>query len=95
MFTSKYKPGTPISDPVRKLKYQFDEEKNAKPSDRPRPRSTRCSRVISGQGGGAEDRELVAGPPSDGFNWWLLSVAGMGAAVLASLTLLWMQRRGG
>ena len=43
----------------------------------------------------AQKNELVAAPLSEGFNWWLLSVAGMGAAVLASLTLLWMQRRAG
>ncbi|APW61434.1 hypothetical protein BSF38_02948 [Paludisphaera borealis] len=92
VFTAKYKPGTPISDHVRKLKYQFDEEKIS-----PRPTMAETEAMLHSQLAKAEAQknELVAAPLSEGFNWWSLSVAGMGAAVLASLAALWMQRRAG
>ncbi len=92
VFTAKYKPGTPISDHIRKLKYQFDEVKIS-----PRPTKSEVEAMLQSQLAKAEAQknELVAAPLTEGFNWWALSVAGMGAAVMASLTLLWMQRRAG
>ena len=64
---------------------------------RPQPTKAEVDALIQRQLAEAEAQmnELVAAPPSEGFNWWLVSVAGMVAAVLASLTLLWLQRRAG
>jgi hypothetical protein len=92
VFTAKYKPGTPISDHVRKLQYKYEQDKI-----KPRPTRSEVEAMLDSQLAKAETQknELVAAPFSEGVNWWAWSVAGLGAAVLASLTLLWLQRRAG
>jgi hypothetical protein len=90
VFTSKYKPGTPISDHLKKLQYKYGQDKL-----KPQPTRSEVEAMLNSQLAKAETQknELVAAPFSEGVNWWAWSVSGLGAAVLASLTALWMQRR--
>jgi hypothetical protein len=92
VFTMKYKPGTPISDQLRKLTTEFGEQKiGAKPT------KSEAEKMLNEQVARAEAQksELVVASPSEGFDWtsWLPWL--FGAAVLASsIVLLWSQRRG-
>jgi hypothetical protein len=93
VFTKKYKPGTPISDHIRKLQYQFGQDKL-----KPLPTKAEVEAMLNNQLAKAEEQknELVAAPLSEGVGWWWYSAAiGLSAAVAGSLALLWMQRRAG
>jgi hypothetical protein len=90
VFTIKYKPGTPISDNLRKLQYSFGQQQLA-----PKPTRSEVKKMLDDQVALAEKQqtELVVAPPSESSNWapWLTS--GFGALVLISLAALWVQRR--
>ncbi|APW61419.1 hypothetical protein [Paludisphaera borealis] len=92
VFTSKYKPGTPISDHLKKLQYKYGQDKL-----KPQPTRSEVEAMLDSQLAKAETQknELGAAPFSEGVNWWAWSVSGLGAAVVASLAALWMQRRAG
>jgi hypothetical protein len=93
VFTKNYKPGTPISDHIRKLQYQFGQDKL-----KPLPTKAEVEAMLNSQLARAEEQKngLVAAPLTEGVDWWWLSAAtGFGAAVAGSLVLLWAQRRAG
>jgi len=92
VFTMKYKPGTPISDHLRKMTIEFGEQKLGV-----KPTKVDAEKMLNEQVAQAEAQksELVVASPSEGFDWtsWLPWL--FGAAVLASsVVLLWSQRRG-
>ena len=70
VFTIKYKPGTPVSDALRKLNYEFGQQKVA-----PRPTRSEVQEMLDeGIARAARQKsELVAASPGEGFDWtpWL------------------------
>lgn len=88
-FTIAHKPGTPVSDKIRKLNYLFGQKQISN-----RPTKAEAETMLREQIAEAEEqrRELVA-VPREGINWWPWSVAGLGVTLSASLTILWLQRR--
>lgn len=88
-FTLKHKPGTPISDQIRKLNYQFGQKQISN-----RPSKAEAETMLQEQIAEAEEqkRELVA-VPREGIDWWTWSVAGLVGTLSASLAVLWLQRR--
>jgi len=88
-FTIAYKPGTPISDRLRKMTTEFGRQKISL-----KPTKAEAETMLKEQLAKAEaqKRELVAAP-SEGIDWlkWL-PVAGV-IAVGTSLFALWRQRR--
>jgi len=90
VFTFKYKPGAAISDNLRKLTYEFGQQHLA-----PKPKKSELEAMLKEQVAKAEEQkaELVAAPLSEGINWSSWLFWGMGAAVVASSVLLWIQRR--
>ena len=89
-FTIKYKPGTHVSDNLRQLTYEFGQQKiGAKPT------KTELATMLNEQVAKAEEQksELVVAPSSQGINWSSWLIGGMGAAVVASLVAVWVQRR--
>lgn len=89
-FTIKYKPGTPISDHVRKMTTEFGQQKL--PS---RPTKAAVEKMLNDQIAKADDQksELVVASPTEGFDWSSWFIWGMGAAVLLSSAALWLQHR--
>lgn len=89
MFKLKHKPGTPISDQIRKLNYQFGQKQTSN-----RPTRSESEKMLQEQIAEAEEqrRELVA-VSREGIDWWTWSVAGLAATLSASLAVLWFQRR--
>jgi hypothetical protein len=87
----KYKPGTPISDSLRKLTNEYDRQKIS-----PRPTKIEAEKMLNDQIAKAEEQksELVVYSSSEGFAWmpWMPWV--FGGAVLASSAAVWAQRRG-
>jgi hypothetical protein len=91
VFTRKYRPGTPVSDQLRKLAYEFGQQKiNAHPS------KLEAEKMLNEQLAQAEAQkaELVVASPSEAFDWTRWLTWGFGALVLVSSVLLWTQRRG-
>ena len=89
-FTIKYKPGTPVSDNLRKLKYEFGQQKIGL-----KPTKADAERSLNEQLAKAEEQrlELVVAPLSQGFNWSLWTAFGFAAIALVSTLFLWIQRR--
>lgn len=89
VFTIKYKPGTPISDDLRKLQYEFGQQKIGS-----RPTKAETETMLHEAVAEAEKqkKELIAAP-TEGIDWvpWLPWV--FGAAVVVSLVALTVQRR--
>jgi hypothetical protein len=83
-FTIKYKPGTPISDNLRKLTYEFGQQKIAT-----RPTKSDVEIAEAEQ----QKTELVVAPPSDNFDWTSWTIWGFGGLVLVSSVVLRIQRR--
>jgi len=90
VFTIKYRPGTPISDNLRKLEYQFGQQKVGL-----KPTKGEVERMLSDQIAKAEEQksELVVASPSQGFDWTPWIAWGFGAAALISSVAWWLQRR--
>ncbi len=93
-FNIKYKPGTPISDKLRKLEYEFGQQK---PKIEPRTAMPvrEAEELLKEAIANAERQrsELVAASPSDGFNWSSWLAWGFGAVLLVTSTILMIQRR--
>jgi len=89
MFTLKHKPGTPISDQVRKLNYLFGQKQISN-----RPTKAEAETMLQEQIAEAEEqrRGLIA-VPREGIDWWTWSVSGLSLVLSASLAVLWIQRR--
>lgn len=91
VFTIKYKPGTPISDSLRKLQYEFGQQKiGAKPT------KAEAENMLKEQLAKAEEQKsaLVVASTPEGLPWSTWLPWGFSVLVIASLTLLWIQRRG-
>jgi hypothetical protein len=88
--TSKYKPGTPISDSLRKLIYEYGQQKLAKEPTKAEIEKTLRERVADAQ---KQNKELVVASSAGGFDRTILvaSIFGGLAAVLS--IFLWNQRR--
>jgi hypothetical protein len=91
VFTIKYKPGTPISDNLRKLEYQFGQQQIGL-----NPTKAEKEKMLNDQLAKAEQQKsaLVVASTSEGFAWTSLLPWGFGAAVVISLIAPWIQRRG-
>ncbi len=92
-FTIKYKPGTPISDSLRKLEYEFGRQK-------PPKRPTRAETVVMLNeqlaDAKAQGKELEAGSPArNQSDWSSYFVWAFGAAALVTSILLVLSRRRG
>ena len=92
-FTIAYKPGTPISDNIRKLKSEFGRQKTS-----PLPTRAEATAMLNEQVRQAEEqrKELLAGSPArDAIAWssWLIPAFG-GAALVGSVVLLIRRGRG-
>lgn len=89
VFTIKYKPGTPISDSLRKLEYEFGQQKiGAKPT------KAEAQNMLEEQIAKAEAQKsrLVVASPSDAFDWTSLVFWGFSVMVVISLAVLLVQR---
>ena len=91
VFTIKYKPGTPISDNLRKLTYEFGQQKIG-----PKPTRAATEKMLEEQISKAEEQksELVVASTSEGFPWSTWLAWGFGAVVVVLSVVLWIQRRG-
>jgi hypothetical protein len=91
VFTMKYKPGTPVSDQLRKLTYEFGQQKiGAKPT------KLEAEKMLHEQVAKANEQkaELVVATPSQGFDWTPWITWGLAGTVVVSSIALWLQRRG-
>jgi len=89
-FNLKYKPGTPVSDRLRQMSYEF-----GRPKISPRPTKVEVQKMLNEQVATAEAQkaELIVVPPSQQTYWLPWVAGGLGAAVLVSLVALQVQRR--
>jgi hypothetical protein len=90
VFAIKYKPGTPISDDLRKLTFEFGQQKID-----PRPTKADAQKMLNEQVARAEEQkaELVVAPVSQSFDWISWLAWGFAVAVLISSVALWIQRK--
>jgi hypothetical protein len=90
VFTIKYKPGTPISDSLQKLEYEFGQQKIAN-----NPTKAEVETMLTEQLAKAQEQkaELVVAPAPDGTVWATWLAWGFGSLVVAALALLWNERR--
>jgi len=89
-FTMKYKPGTPISDDLRKLQYEFGQQ-----SIRMRPTRAEAEKMLKDQLAQAERQkaELVVATPSQELDWTRWLVWSLGIVAVCASVALWFQRR--
>jgi hypothetical protein len=89
-FTIKYKLGTPVSDRLRKLSYEFGQQQIGS-----RPTKAAAEKMLNEQVAKAEEQkaELVVASPSQGFDWSSWSIYLLGTIVLILLVALGIQRR--
>jgi hypothetical protein len=90
VFTTNYKPGPPISEPLRKLEAEFARQKVG-----PRPSNEDARKTIDEQIAQARDLkgELVVSSPSEGIAWTPWIATGFGALIIISSAAVWNQRR--
>ncbi|MGC8643673.1 MAG: hypothetical protein ACP5XB_27760 [Isosphaeraceae bacterium] len=90
IFTMKYKPGTPVSDNLRKLQYEFGQQKMS-----PKPTKAEAETMLKDQLAQAEKQKstLVMAQTSEGIDWYAWLAWGFAALVVISLAALWIQRR--
>jgi hypothetical protein len=90
VFTMKYLPGTPISDSLRKLTYEFGQQTISRA-----PTKAEAEKMLNEQVAQAEKQksELVVASVSDGTAWYAWIAGGFAALVVVSTTALWIQRR--
>ena len=91
VFTIRYKPGTRISDTLRKLEYEYGAQPIAA-----RPSKAEAEKMLKDQLAQAEKQKstLVVASTSEGFAWYAWLPWGFAALVVISLAALWIQRRG-
>jgi hypothetical protein len=89
VFTIKYKPGTPVSDSLRKLQYEFGQQ-----SIRMRPTRAEAEKMLKDQLQQADRQknELVVASP-EGFDWMPWLPWGLGTIAAGSAAALWFERR--
>ncbi|MGC8643180.1 MAG: hypothetical protein ACP5XB_25245 [Isosphaeraceae bacterium] len=90
VFTIKYKLGTPISDNLRKVQYEFGQQKIQ------RLTKPEVEKMLKDQLAQAEKQKstLVVAQTLDGSAWYAWLPWGFAALVVISLGALWIQRRG-
>jgi hypothetical protein len=90
VFTINYKPGTPISDNLRKLTYEFGQQQVGQ-----KPTKADAEKMLSEQLSKAEEQKanLVVASPSEGVDWASLMFWGFSALVVISSVVLMIQRR--
>lgn len=89
-FTTKYKPGTPISDSIRQMESEF-----AQSLVPPKPSKTEAQAMLEEQLKRAEEQKssLVAVPASGGIPWGSWAAGGFLTLTLAALILYRVQAR--
>lgn len=90
VFTAKYKPGTPVTDNIRQLKYRYEQDKL-----KPVPTKAEVEKMLDDQLAKAEAQksELYVAQEGEGVNWWAWSTMGLAGLTAASLVILRRQRR--
>jgi hypothetical protein len=90
VFTIKYKPGTPISDKLRKLQYEFGSA-----NINPRPSKAEVEKMLHEQIAKAKQQgsELVVASTPQGVDWGWWIGWGCGTTLAASSVVLLVQRR--
>jgi hypothetical protein len=90
VFSIKYKPGTPVTDSLRKIQYEYGQQTVAG-----NPTKSEVEAMLREQLVKAEEQKatLVVASTSDGFVWATWAAWGFGSLVVASLVLLWNERR--
>jgi hypothetical protein len=88
-FTIKYKPGTSISDNLRKLEYQFGQQKIGL-----RPTKIEAEKMLNEQIANADAQKagLVVASQTEGFDWSSWIASGFVVLLLFSSVALWVQR---
>jgi len=91
VFRIKYKPGTPISDNLRKLQYEYGQQRPPG-----KPTKAEAEKMLNEQVAKAEEQKstLVVASTSEGFAWSTWFAWGFGALVVVWSVVLWVQRRG-
>ena len=90
VFKINYKPGTIVSDKLRKLTYEFGQQKVG-----PKPTKTEIAKMLIEQLSKAEEQksELVVASPTQSFDWASWLIPWFSVAVVISLCALWVQRQ--
>jgi hypothetical protein len=90
VFTIKYKPGTPVSENLRKLQYEFGRQQLS-----PEPTKAEVQKMLDDQVAMAEKQktELVVASPREDVDWTSWLAWAVGALVLIAFLSLWNQRR--
>jgi hypothetical protein len=91
VLTIKYRPGTPVSDNLRQLEYEFGQQKVP-----PNPNKREVESLLKEQLAEAEKQKatLVVASTSEGSPWSTWLAWGFGTLVVVSSIALWIQRRG-
>ena len=90
VFTIKYKPGTPISDNLRTLAFEYGQQNISPGLSRADGQKMLTEQLAIAD---AQKAELVVAPSSDRIDWTSWIAWGFGIVVLASSLALWIQRR--
>ena len=88
-FTLKYKPGTPVSDHLRQMTYEFGRQTIGL-----RPTKVDGEKMLNEQVAKAEaqNKLLIASPSQDG-EWWSSMIWGFGGLALVGSIGLWLRQR--
>ena len=90
VFNIKYKLGTPISDNLRQMNYEFGQQKiGAKPT------VAVAEKMLGEQVAKANEQkgQLISAAPDQGWEWWFWSTCGLALLVLTSVVALIASRR--
>jgi hypothetical protein len=90
VFTIKYRPGTPVSDRLRKLTYEFGQQKIDQMPTRADAEKMLDEAVFKAE---AQKAELVVASSSEGFDWASALSWSAAALVVISSVALTIQRR--
>jgi len=91
-FTANYRPGTPVTDRLKKLQYAFSQQKSPPPPTRVEAERDLKAKLAQAE---TQKNELVAGSPAGAGAGWssrLVWVFG-GCALAFSVALLFSRRR--
>lgn len=89
-FLARYKPGTPVSDGLRRLRYEFGQQKVDARMTKGQAEASLKEQIEKAE---EQKSELVAASPARDFDWQPWLVAGLAVLALGALLALWNQRR--